>query len=119
MYKLKTFIVISLLLFSALACNALAPAPQSSPTKYVIVEPTSPLTESNLPLTEAEVPRVTLEDALVAYNSGAAVFVDVRSQQAYDASHIPGATNIQLGEFETDVTELKLPKDQWIITYCT
>ncbi|HKJ38961.1 MAG TPA: rhodanese-like domain-containing protein [Anaerolineales bacterium] len=119
MLKIKIAFPISILVFAALACNALAPNAQPSPTKYVIVEPTFPPTESNIPLSEAAVPRVSLEEALVAYSAGAAIFVDVRSKQAYDASHIPGAQSIQLGEFETNITKLKLPKDEWIITYCT
>jgi len=118
MPKTKFLIVITILILSTLACNALTSNPQVSPT-YVIVEPTFPPTEDNLPLTEAEVPRVSLEEALVAYSNGTATFVDVRSRQAFDASHIPGATNIQLGEFETNPTKIKLPKDEWIITYCT
>ena len=119
MSKTKNLIVITLLLVFTLACNALRSVPQISSTKYVIVEPTTPPTQSNLPLTEADVPRVSLEEALVAYSSGSAIFVDVRSRQAFDASHIPDALNIQLGEFETDPAKIKLPKDEWIITYCT
>ena len=94
-------------------------APQPTPTWVVIAEPTFPPTQSTLPLTEADVPRVSLEEALVAYSAGAAIFVDVRSKQAYDESHIPGALSIQLGDFETNISNLKLPKDEWIITYCT
>jgi hypothetical protein len=118
MAKLKPFIVITLLILPALACNALTSNPTISPT-YVIVEPTFPPTQSNLPSTDADVPRVSLEEALVAHDSGAAVFVDVRSRQAFDAGHIPGATNIPLSEFETNLAAIQLPKDQWIITYCT
>jgi len=57
--------------------------------------------------------------ARVALESGAAIIVDVRSKQAYDESHIPGAINILLGEFETNINGIALEKDQWIITYCT
>ena len=88
-------------------------------TMIVIVEPTSPVEEPDLPVTEAEVPRVPLEQALTAYNAGAAIFVDVRSQQSYEISHIPGAINIPLGAFETDIANVDLDKDAWIITYCT
>ena len=118
MRKTKNLLLAIILLLISIACNALTSNPQVSPT-YVIVEPTFPPTQSNLPLNEAEVPRVSLEEALVAYGSGAAIFVDVRSRQSFEASHIPGATNIQLGEFETDPAKIKLPKDEWIITYCT
>lgn len=64
-------------------------------------------------------PRVTVEETKAALESGAAIIVDVRSAEGYEASHIPGAINIQLGEFETNPTDLKLDKEQWIITYCT
>jgi 3-mercaptopyruvate sulfurtransferase SseA len=64
-----------------------------------------------------EVPRVTLEEAKTAFDSGAAVFVDVRSAASYEASHIPGALSIPLGELESRINELD--PDQWIITYCT
>jgi len=45
--------------------------------------------------------------------------VDVRGSEAYAAGHVPGALNIQLEEFETNPANLKLDKEQWIITYCT
>ena len=72
-----------------------------------------------VPLTEAEVPRVSLEEALTAIQSGAAVVVDVRSPEAYAASHIAGAISVPLDEIENNPAGLDLDKDQWIITYCT
>lgn len=60
-----------------------------------------------------------MEEAKVALDSGAAVIVDVRSQSAYDTSHIAGSLFIPLGAFETDIANLDLDKEQWIITYCT
>lgn len=108
-----------ILLLVTLACNMLNSRPQPTPTLVVIAEPTFPPSESNLPLSEAEVPRVSLEEAYTAYNAGTAIFVDVRSKPNFDAGHIPGALSIQLGEFETNASNLDLPKDAWIITYCT
>jgi hypothetical protein len=64
-----------------------------------------------------EIQRVPPEDAKAAQDSGSAVIVDVRSKASYDASHIPGALSIPLGELETRLNELD-PK-AWIITYCT
>ena len=75
--------------------------------------------ESALPLTEAEVPRVSLEEAKAALDSGAAILVDVRSSDAFEASHISGAISVPLGAIERELTEVPLNKDQWIITYCT
>ena len=89
----------------------------SAPTQAadpVLTQPTG-----ELPLTEADVPRVTVQDAKAALETGEAIIVDVRGADAYSASHVAGAINIQLGEFETNPLGLNLDKDQWIITYCT
>jgi hypothetical protein len=130
MPKTKIIFAISALIFASLACNTLMPAtePPSGPTTVsvdptstlvVIVEPTSPVEEPDLPATEAEVPRVPLEQALTAYTAGAAIFVDVRSPGDFEISHIPGAINIPLSEFENNIANVDLEKDAWIITYCT
>jgi len=118
MSKIKIRIAISVLVLSMLACNALIPPqPTNTPQPTFTSQPAMPT--AGIPLTEDEVPRVSVEDAKAAFDSGSAIIVDVRSAQAFQSSHIPGAINIQLGEFETNPTELDLPKDQWIITYCT
>jgi len=134
MPKIKILLAVSMLMVATLACNSLlsapATAPPSSPatatlnadptsTPVVIVEPTFPVEEPDLPRSEAEVPRVSLEQAFTAYSAGTAVFVDVRVPQSYETSHIPGAINIHLGIFETDIANINLEKDAWIITYCT
>ena len=122
MQKTKLLLVFSTLLLAVLACNALAtptsPTPEAEMTASVEVVST-PTARNNIPLNEPEVPRISLEKARAAIESGAAIVIDVRSKEAYAASHIPGALNIQLGEFETDPTGLGLDKDQWIFTYCT
>jgi 3-mercaptopyruvate sulfurtransferase SseA len=64
-----------------------------------------------------EIPRVNLLDAKVAYESGAAVFVDVRDEESYASSHIPGAILIPLGDMPDRAGELD--RNAWIITYCT
>ena len=130
----KILLAVSMLMLTTLACNTLlyapATAPPSSPatatvnadptsTPVVIVESTITVEEPDLPANEAAVPRVSLEEALTAYTAGAAVFVDVRAPQTYAISHIPGAINIPLGVFETDIANVDLDKDAWIITYCT
>jgi len=130
MPKIKILLAFSMLLLATLACNTLLPAtePPASPTTVsadptstlvVIVEPTFPVEEPDLPATEAGVPRVSLEQALTAYSAGAAVFLDIRAPQTYEISHIPGAINIPLGVFETDIASVDLDKDAWIITYCS
>jgi len=109
----------SVFILATLACNAISSIGQTTPTPNVNPEPTLPPTQSDLPLAESYVPRVTLDEALVAYDSGAAIFVDVRSRQSFDTGHIPGALSIPLEEMEADPAGLALPKNEWIITYCT
>ena len=121
MAKIKILLALSILILTTSACsaaNVITPTVEPIPT-YVIVEPTSPPTQSAVPLSEAGVPRVSLEEAYTAWAGGAAIIVDVRSKQAYESSHIAGAINIQLGEFETNINGIALDKNQWIITYCT
>ncbi len=119
-----------MLLLAISACNFVAPTeapqitatPMISPTSLpltVIVEPTSSAGQDNLPATEADVPRVPVEQAKIALDSGTAIFVDVRSLDAYQAQHIKGAISIPLAEIEANPTGMKLDKNQWIITYCT
>jgi 3-mercaptopyruvate sulfurtransferase SseA len=112
MLKTKIISAVCTLVLFVSACNTLA-----KPAATVAVPPTP--TAAAIPLTENDVTRVTLEDAKAAFDSGTAIFVDVRSWDSYKAGHIPDAVFIQLQEFETGPTKLKLPKDQWIITYCT
>jgi len=124
MLKSKTNILLAIisLAFTLQACSASPTTepeliPTQIPPSTQIIEPDS--TQADLPESEAAVPRATVEETKAALESGAAIIVDVRSAEAYEASHIPGAINIPLGEFETNPTDLKLDKEQWIITYCT
>jgi 3-mercaptopyruvate sulfurtransferase SseA len=64
-----------------------------------------------------EIKRVSAEEAKTAFDSQSATFVDVRSNEAYKESHIPGALNIPLAQIENRAGELD--PNQWIITYCT
>jgi hypothetical protein len=66
---------------------------------------------------ETGVARISLEEAKAAFDSGEAVFVDVRDALAYQENHIPGAVSIPLAELEARLGELD--PDDWIITYCT
>ena len=64
-----------------------------------------------------DIQRVSLADTKQAYDSSSALIVDVRDSGSYAAGHIPGAVSIPLAEIENRLNEL--PKEQWIITYCT
>ena len=116
--KIKTLTVIVSLLLTMVACNFAAPTGQSTPPALtVIAEPTS--SSQNVLQSESQVPRIPVEQALAAVQSGAAIIVDVRSAQAYDDSHVAGALSIPLADIENNPNGLALEKDQWIITYCT
>ena len=67
------------------------------------------------PASVEQVERVSLDDAKAAFDSGAAVFLDVRASSSYEASHIPGAVSIPLNDLPTRMGELA--PDSWIIPY--
>ena len=46
-----------------------------------------------------------------------AVVIDVRSQAAFDAGHIPGSKLIPSNEILNHINEL--PRDKMIVTYCS
>jgi hypothetical protein len=81
--------------------------------------PTSPQVEPESPGAEipSEVQRVSIEESKAAFDSGEAVFLDVRSESSYAAGHIPGALSIPLTDVPARIDELD--PNQWIITYCT
>lgn len=62
-----------------------------------------------------EIARVEPGEAKAAYDSGEAIFVDVRPRESYTGSHIPGALSIPLDELQNRLDELD-PED-WIILY--
>lgn len=108
--------IIGLLVLLALTLSACS---ASTPTEMAAtVEPTRSLAEG-LPQTEADVPRVTVQEAKAAFDSGAAVIVDVRTTQSFVVRHIAGALSIPLTRIEQNPHSVSLDKNQWIITYCT
>jgi 3-mercaptopyruvate sulfurtransferase SseA len=117
----KTLLVISILLLATLACNASLPQtePTTAPTIQAISTQPQTQGKTDLPLTEADVPRVPVDEAKVAFDNGAAVIVDVRSAEYYAEGHAAGAISIPLDQFENDIENVPLDKNQWIITYCT
>lgn len=112
--KTLVLLVAWILVLSISACSAQPTASAPGPTVELASTPVTAL-----PRTEAEVPRVSLEDARAALESGEVIVVDVRSDAAYEVSHIAGAIHIDLNEIEANPAGLDLDKDQWIITYCT
>lgn len=61
--------------------------------------------------------RVTIDEMEALVKENKAVVIDVRSQDVYDAGHIPGAKLIPSNEILNHLSEL--PKDKLIITYCS
>ena len=120
MQRIKSVLVILLAFaFVLSACSAQPTQAQPTLAPTAIVEPAFTQISGDLPETEADVPRVSLEEAKVALDSGAAVIVDVRSPSDFETSHVAGAISVPLGQIERDLASVPLNKDQWIITYCT
>jgi 3-mercaptopyruvate sulfurtransferase SseA len=115
----KTFTVLAALAILIAACTPATPTAEPTISPTAVIVPSSAPSSNGLPQTEADVPRVSVEEAAAAIQSGEAIVVDVRSAQAYQASHIAGALSVPLFDIETDPTSVKLDKDKWIITYCT
>ena len=118
MRNVITFTVLAVLIMLVASC-----APAAEPTTAPAIIPTISIettpSQNGLPQTEADVPRISVEEAAAAIKNGEAVVLDVRSAQAYQDSHIPGALSVPLFDIETDPTGLGLDKEKWIITYCT
>jgi 3-mercaptopyruvate sulfurtransferase SseA len=78
-------------------------------------EDLSPAATTTPPLSSQDVPRISLEDAKAAFDSGEATFVDVRDADSYNYAHISGAINIPISELESRMDEI--PMDNLIILY--
>lgn len=62
-----------------------------------------------------EVPRTDIEEAKASFDRGEALFVDLRSREAYERSHIPGAISVPIKELFHRYEEM--PRDRKIIFY--
>ena len=125
MSKIKFGFVLSIIILSISACNAVTPtAEPSTPTAIVTPTQTQPTliatqaqSQVNIPQTADQVMRVSLTDAKRGFDNKSAIFVDARTKAAYEASHIKGA--LYFGDFEIKAASPNFDKSQWIITYCT
>jgi rhodanese-related sulfurtransferase len=63
---------------------------------------------------------ITLEEAEILYFDQQAIFLDARSEEAFDSGHIAGAKNLPWEEFERFYPEVMsdIPHNWVIITYC-
>ena len=122
MKKTNLLPAFSILVLAALACNAALPQAATLtaiPTQPQIQNNITTQANSQIPQTEAGVPRIPVQEAKSAFDSGQAVIIDVRSADSYAAGHAVGALSIPLDNFENNIGSLPLDKNQWIITYCT
>lgn len=64
-----------------------------------------------------EATRLTLDAVQQEMTAGDVLIVDVRDPEAYNASHAKGAVNVPFHELAQRMGEL--PKEKFLVTYCT
>jgi len=63
-----------------------------------------------------EIPRITADETKRRLDAGGRILlVDVRSREAYDRSHIPGALSVPVKDIEARFREV--PVDRTVVTY--
>lgn len=106
--RLFTYSIGVLLLATLLAaCNAIDSRSSSQAQKSTPSPKTYP----------DGVRRLTIDEFEALQKEGKVFVVDVRSQDAYDLGHIPGAKLIPSNDIASRINEL--PKDKLILTYCS
>ena len=106
--RLITYLIaLSLLAIFFSACNAIDSKLKSQAQK--------PVTASTPYPDGAR--RVTIDELEALIKDGKVLVLDVRTQDSYDAGHIPGARLIPAGEVQNHLKEL--PRDKMIVTYCS
>jgi hypothetical protein len=123
MFKaMKTGIVIAAIGLFAVAANAQYKTPSAAPAPNPGAVQIAP--NNNIQVTTSTNPddelskarRIPRNEAMKLVKEKKAVWIDVRTKDAYDQSHIPGAINIPLGELPNNFN--KLPPHKFLITYC-
>jgi 3-mercaptopyruvate sulfurtransferase SseA len=103
-----TMMLVALLLT---ACNAIDTRVNSQANKT-----SSPVPSASVQPADG-VRRITTAELEELLKQGKTIVVDVRNKASYDASHIPGAKWIPVGEVLARADEL--PRDKTIVTYCS
>jgi len=69
---------------------------------------------------EGDPPAISLDYAMMKFQSEQTIFVDARYPEDYESGHIKGAINFPYEEFDKYSSQVlpKLPFDKEIITYC-
>lgn len=118
---MKNLIILSAILSLAVfaGCQSAAPISISKDNDNSTAKTIAVRTPTPDPHEEAmaKAPRITLEDAKKAFDANEAVFIDSRSQSAYEMEHIATAINIPFGAPEAEFS--KIPKGKKIIVYCS
>lgn len=103
---------VSLLLTAGIASAQYKPKTQQKPAA-----PAKAVATAQPAAQSTEFRRISREEAFKLYQTGAAVFVDVRSHQSFADGHIKGAKSIPGSQLITRFSEVQQP-DKLIITYC-
>jgi len=77
-----------------------------------------PVVAAPAPSDASVVERITLAEMKKLLEANKVLVVDVRTADAYKASHIPGSISAPLSEIEKHLQELKSAKKP-IVTYCS
>lgn len=104
-------------LLAVAAAPAFAAPQGASKPPSLTAKPAAPAEKPQAAATEETARRITVGEARQALDKGKAVLVDVRSKEAYEASHAQGALSIPLANLGDRAGEL--PKNKLIVTYCT
>jgi 3-mercaptopyruvate sulfurtransferase SseA len=90
---------------------------QKSSTTTLSTRSTPPANAAqNTPDPAADVPRITAADAKKDFDAETAVFVDTRSEYAFNIEHVKGAISVPLEKFEERYKDI--PTGKKIIAYC-
>lgn len=69
------------------------------------------------------IPEIGIQEVQVLYEQGDAVFLDVRSREAFELGHIPGALHISSAEFEWQFERfrhfLESDRERILVVYCS
>lgn len=113
-------IIITLSIVIALITNALSPAGIALVGQWdthrgvISAKPDNINTQSRLEIR-------SVKEAKQIFDTGAAVFIDARSRQRFEAGHIPDAVSLPVGQFDELIETVlnRYPLDQPIVTYCS
>ncbi|SRR5712691_8595714 len=96
-----------------------APPPAQTPANPIQITPNTPNSQVVTPAAEDELSkarRISRDQAMKLVKAKKAVYVDVRSKESYDESHIPGAISIPESQLLARLKDL--PVRKFLITYC-